>query len=153
MRYEGENSMVIGPATADEAPRGRIVDEDAAYDARDLDAEARTQAIAAKVPLMLAAAREQVAAPPAEAVAHPSGWGYHFAADPVAEWLADDATRQATQARLVRYMVRAMALPPGDERDVLLALAQSKAEALMRAAVESRAWDMAKAAMRREGEA
>ena len=132
----------------------REVDPDSAYDEyRETDEYARNAAIGARSALMREAAWERVAEEPPGTLLRWRGRLLETArdADPVGEWLAEDARLYPhQQANIVRLMVRAMATPAGMTRDLLLACAIDAAASLAQDCARSIAWDMAEAAEREE---
>ena len=135
-----------------EPRRRREVDPDSAYDEyRETDEYARNAAIGARSALMREAAWERVAAVPPAPIPGHGGFGWHYQADPVGEWLAENArVYPAQQAIIVRLMVRAMAAPDGPGRDRLMAIARDAALSLAQDCARSIAWDMAEAAVNEE---
>ena len=133
----------------------REVDPDSAYDEyRETDECARNAAIGARSALMREAALERVAEDPPDTLLRWTGRLLETArdADPVGEWLAEDARLYPhQQANIVRLMVRAMAAPAGMTRDLLLACACDAAASLAQDCARSIAWDMAAAAIDEEG--
>ena len=132
----------------------REVDPDSAYDEyRETDEYARNVAIGARSALMREAALERVAEDPPDTLLRWTGRLLETTrdADPVGEWLAEDARLYPhQQANIVRLMVRAMAAPAGMTRDLLLACACDAAASLAQDCARSIAWDMAEAAVNEE---
>lgn len=137
-----------------EPRRRREVDPDAAYDdPANWPEQERNAAIRARAALMREAAWERVAEDPPDTLLRWTGRLLETArdADPVGEWLAEDARLYPhQQANIVRLMVRAMAAPAGMTRDLLLACACDAAASLAQDCARSIAWHMAKAAIDEE---
>lgn len=135
--YRNESGDVERASALREARADTLADDPRTWERDELRA-----AIAARAELMTAAAREQVAAETPRPVAHPSGYGYHFPADPVWELMADfTPSRDAA----IRCLLRAAA-STGAERARLMELAMDCAQTWADRIVRRRAWDMAEAA-------
>jgi hypothetical protein len=101
----------------------------------------RRYAIGARSALMRDAAWDEVVAEPPALECRYGGW--HMAADPVGEALAE---LQHTD-RALRLLVRAAATIEPAEREALLASALDAARGIAISIVRQRSWDMAEAAM------